>query len=316
MLAFLAALLILPLAMAGELDLSPQVRDSVRLGRVHARVEQYRRGELALPLPDDLAPTVQLASGLGGQIYRLDTAAVKASAALARTGAANDERLQGWLCIDAGEDIHVIFVGFDAADPATPGGLYHAVVSLKSGVVRWGDFNAPTAEAPLRTEPGAPREQLFPFDDALKREWTAHQVALRAHPGTAGAPLDPVVVQVDPTPGAEAYLVFLLARSPDPGRVQFGGHVAYKVHFEGQKVGLEPFAVATETLSWDRAELEAQAGDEQQLHGFYRSTADVPVPRELHVYESLVYELPFFLLAQDNLWHVHGVDIRYLGRVD
>jgi hypothetical protein len=316
MLATLFATLLLPLALAGDLDLTPRGMDAVRLGRVHARVEQYRRGELALPVPDALAPTVQLASGLGGQVYRLDSAALKASAALARTGALEDPRLAGWLCIDAGEDVHVIFVGLDPADEDVPGGLYHAVVSLKAGTVQWGDFVAPTEQRPLRGEPGPHPQALFPFDDALKREWTAHQLVLRAHPGVAGAPVDPVVVQVDPTPGAETYLVFLLARSPDPGRVQFGGHQAYKVRFAGDKVGLEPFAVASDTISWDRAELEASSGDEQILHGFFRSTAEVPVPRELHVYESLVYELPFFLLAQENLWHIHGVDIRYLGRVE
>lgn len=316
MLGTLIALLLLPLVTAGELDLSIQGGDAVRLGRAHARVEQYRRGELLLPMPDELAPTVQLASGLGGQIYRLDAAALKASAALARTGGTDDPRLAGWLCIDAGEDVHVIFVGLDHTRPEEPGGLYHAVVSLKSGVVQWGDFITPTPAAPLRGEPGPPREALFPFDAALAREWAAHQLVLRAHPSVAGSPVDPVVVQVDSTPGAEAYIVFLLARSPDPQRVQFGGHAAYKVRFQGEQVGLEPFALAKETLSWDRGELEASAGEGQTLHGFFRSTAEVPVPRELHVYESLVYELPFFLLAQDNLWHIHGVDIRYLGRVE
>jgi len=316
MLAFLFALLILPLATAGELDLTLQAQDQVRLGRVHARVEQYRRGDLAIPVPDLFAPTVELAAGLGGQIYRLDTAALEASAALTRAGGIDDARLAGWLCIDAGEDVHVIFVGLDHDDPDKPGGLYHAVVSLAGGMVQWGDFVAPTDAAPLRSEPGPPREELFPFDDALAREWAAHQVVLRAHPGVPGSPVDPVVVLVDPTPGAEAYLVFLLARSPDPGRVQFGGHEAYKVRFQGDQVSLEPFAVSKETMSWDRAMLEAKAGEQEILHGFFRTTAEVPVPRELHVYESLVYELPFFLLAQENLWHIHGVTIRYLGRVE
>ena len=316
MLATLFATLLLPLAVAGDLDLTPRVVDPVRLGRVHARVEQYRRGELELPVPSDLAPTVQLASGLGGQLYRLDSAALKASAALARTGALEDPRLAGWLCIDAGQDVHVIFVGLDPADPNVPGGLYHAVVSLQAGTVQWGDFVTPTEQQPLRNEPGPRPEGLFAFDAALQREWTAHQLVLRVHPGVAGSPVDPVVVQVDPTPGAEAYLVFLLARSLDPGRVQFGGHAAYKVRFQGGKVGLEPFALASDTISWDRAELEASSGADQILHGFFRSTAEVPVPRELHVYESLVYELPFFLLAQENLWHVHGVDVRFLGRVE
>ncbi len=316
MLATLIAALLIPAATAGELDLTPQGQDPVQLGRVHTRVEQYRRGELAVPVPAVLAPTVDLASGLGGQLYRLDTAALRASAALARAGATDDPRLQGWLCIDTGQDVHVIFVGLDPAEPTTPGGLYHAVVALDSGVVQWGDFTAPTEDAPLRTEPGPPREDLFPFDDALSREWTAHQLVLRAHPGVAGAPVDPVVVEVDSTPGAEAYIVFLLARSPDPRRIQFGGHAAYTVRFAGDKVGLEPFAVSKETMSWDRTQLEASTGQDQILHGFYRSTAEVPVPRELHVYESLVYELPFFLLAQENLWHVHGVTVHYLGRVD
>ncbi len=313
MLWALIAALWLPLASAGELDLRLHGIDPVRLGLVHARVERYRRGELAVPIPAEYADTVALAGGLGGQVYRLDTAALRASAALARTGGAGDPRLQGWLCIDAGEDVHVIFVGIDPDDPTTPGGLYHAVVDLQAGVVQWGDFVTPTDDAPLRGEPGPAREELFPFDDALMREWTAHQVVLRAHPVPAGAPVDPVVVQVEPTPGAEAYIVFLLSRSPDPGRVQFGGHQAYKVRFQGDQVGLEPFAVSKDAVSWDRLELEAQEGE---LHGFFRSTAEVPVPRELHVFESLVYELPFFLLAQDHLWHVHGVDIRYLGRVD
>ena len=316
MLATLLMTLLTPLALAGDLDLTPRGQDPVLLGRVHARVEQYRRGELELPVPAEMAGMVGLASGLGGQIYRLDTAALRASAALARVGAVSDPRLQGWLCVDAGEDVHVIFVGMDEAEQATPGGLYHAVVSLEDGVVQWGDFVAPTTASPLRGEPGAAPAGLFPFDAELKREWTAHQLVLRTHPMVGGEPVDPVVVQVDPTPGAEGYLVFLLARSPDPGSVQFGGHAAYMVRFDGERVGLEPFALAKETVRWDRSALEAAEGEEQILHGFFRRTAEVPVPRELHVYESLVYEMPFFLLAQDNLWHVHGVGVRYLGRVE
>jgi hypothetical protein len=315
MLASLLPLLI-PLALATEapLDLMPQTTDAERVARVQERVEQYRGGQLALPIPDEHAATVQLASGLGGQLYRLDTAALAASAALARVGAIDDPRLQGWLCIDTGQDVHVIFVGIDPQAPDSPGGLYHAVVSLDSGVVRWGDFTAPTDQAPLRGEPGEPPAALFPFDQALEREWTAHQVVLRAHPGAAEAPVDPVVVQVDETPGAEAYLVFLLARSPDPDRIQFGGHAAYKVRFQGEQVGLQPFAVSKDTASIARADLGTP--EDQALHGFFRSTVELPVPRELHVYESLVYELPLFLLAQDKLWHVHGVDIRFLGKVE
>jgi hypothetical protein len=313
MLTSLLALWI-PLSLATEapLDLTPQAAGPERIARVQERVEQYRAGELALPIPDELAATVQLAGSLGGQIYRLDAAALAASAALVRVGAADDPRLQGWLCIDTGQDVQVVFVGLDPAAPDSPGGLFHAVVSLDSGLVRWGDFVTPSAQAPLRGEPGPAPEGLFPFDAALEREWTAHQVVLRTHPGAVDRPVDPVVVQVDDTPGAEAYLVFLLARSSDPARIQFGGHAAYKVRFQGEQVGLQPFAVSKDTASIARADL----GSEQGLHGFFRSTAELPVPRELHVYESLVYQLPLFLLAQDMLWHIHGVDIRFLGRVE
>jgi hypothetical protein len=315
MLAILALALALPLVGATELDLAlPD--EQVLLGRVHSRVERYRRGELLLPVPVEHQGTVELAVGLGAQLYRLDTAAVRASAALARAGAVEDPRLQGWLCVDAGDDVHVVFVGIDPAVPDTPGGLYHAVVDLDAGSVGWGDFAAEGAAAPLRAEPGPPRGELFPFDTGLLREWQAHQAVLRSQPSASERPLDPVVVQVDPTPGAEAYLVFLLARSVDPRRIQFGGHAAYMVRFEGDRLGIKPYAISKETISWDRRELHEASAEDRVMAGFFRRSPELSVPRELHVYESLVYELPFFLLAERDLWYVEGARLGYLGRVD
>jgi hypothetical protein len=229
-------------------------------------------------------------------------------------GAVEDPRLQGWLCVDGGEQVHVIFVGIDPAEPTSPGGLHHAVVDLKGGTVQW-SLSADDGSMTLAPSPGQAPADLLPLGGDLLQEWQAHQAVLQAYPGAAEMPVDPVVVQVDATPGAEAYIVFLLARSLDPQRIQFGGHTAMMVRFQEGKLGLKPFVQSRDSLAWDRQELMAARDEGEVLHGFFRSSDEVPAPRELHVYESLVYELPFFMLAQDNLWHVEGVKLSYLGKV-
>ncbi len=307
----LLALLLSPVVPAADLALDALATDAARLARIEARVEQYRQGLVNPPVPPELLGMVEMASGLGGHVYRLDAAALKASAALARMGAADDSRLQGWLCVDAGQDVHVIFVGVTAEPPHSLGGLYHAVVSLDSGTVRWGDFAAPSDQRPLRADAGPAPVELHPLGDDLLREWQAREAVLQAHPSAEGAVVDPVVVQVE-----DSSLVFLLARSADPAVIQLGGHAAYMARFTGTQVGLKPFAVSREIVTIPRVALEPDAGSEQAFHGLFRSTDEVPVPRELHVYESLVYELPFFLTAQDHLWHVQGVTVRYLGKVE
>ncbi len=311
MLASLLSLLAASAVHAADLQPAAHDIDAAHLARLEERVEQYRLGLVNPPVPAELQGMVELAAGLGGQVYRLDSAALLASAALARVGAVDDPRLQGWLCVDAGQDVHVVFVGVSLEPPHTLGGLYHALVSLDDGLVQWGDFVAPAPERPLRNEPGTPPAELFPLGDDLLQEWRAREAVLQAHPPAPGMVVDPVVVQIE-----DSSLVFLLARSLDPAFIQFGGHAAYMARFSEGGVGLKPFAVALETVSISRSSVDPPVGSEQALHGLFRSTDEVPVPLALHVYESLVYELPFFLTAQGHLWHVHGVDLRYLGKVD
>ncbi len=299
---------------AQEQGAPPLTADQQRFERIQARVLMYRQGVLAADVPQELAGMVGLASQMGLALHRLDSAALRASAALVAGGAISDPRLWGWLCIDAGEVVHVIFAGGAPDGSGSPGGLYHALVPMAGGPVQWGDFSIASAERPLRDEPGSPPEELFPFDEGMQREWQARQAVLAAHPPAPGSAVDTLVIQLENTPGAQRYLVFQLARAADKAAIQLGGHGAWSVRFQQDRLSIEPYALSQPAELLSRAELEA-AQQEPDFPGLIRSTGDVPVPRELHVYESLVNQLPFYLATQQQLWRVDGIDIRYLGRL-
>lgn len=240
------------------------------------------------PLPAPLRADVARAEQVGEALYWHDRAAWIATDVLfAAHVLPDDRRVQGWLTHDEGAGrMRVDFVG------EVDGTLrrLHAV-ELVPG--EKGQHTSPTPPPPL--------------DAADVAAFRARQRALAADFRACTRTYNPVVLP-GALEGQDGWLVYLLAASPRREERVLGGHHRLLVTPDGARV--------EEQVELSRGCLTVEApptpeGTEEAALTVTHALS--PAPNETHVFTSLRYEVPLYVLTQAGMWKVDGKRIAYLG---
>lgn len=108
-----------------------------------------------------------------------------------------------------------------------------------------------------------------------------------------------------PDPDGSGWLVYAMAATTEPDTLMVGGHVRYTLSADGQTVEhTEP--LATSCAKAPLADL-ARAADTDGHEGLALRTSLTAMPLETHVFLSLTYGLPLFVVGTDlKMWKVDG----------
>jgi hypothetical protein len=241
------------------------------------------RSQDAPPTPVEAWP-LEKVQRLGQALYDQDIAAARGTdALLARFSGQPPSDLAGWIVVGEGRNQTVRFLaregdGFRAAwDIPVRNGRAGAVVEV--------------------TDTALPPEQLAMF---RARTTAASNIgALRCTPRYNAVVLN--------DPDSDGWLVWLLASTNQSNQLIVTGHYRFRISADG-----------TEVLRRDQlsATCIIQTADpaQGQLAGLTVSHIVSPQPVETHVFTSLLYRLPVFVVAGDKLYGVEGARIREVRR--
>jgi hypothetical protein len=221
---------------------------------------------------------------LGQALYDQDVAAARATdALLARFGGTPPSNLAGWIVVGEGRAQTVRFLTRDG-DSVRPGWD----VPVRNG--RAGQL----AEA---TDPALPPEQQAMF----RARMTAAQNigAMRCSPRYNAVVLD--------DPDSDGWLVWLLASTSQADQLVLTGHYRFRISADGADV------LRRDQLSATCIIQPVPAGQGQMV-GVTVSHIVSPLPAETHVFTSLLYRLPVYVVAGDKLYAVEGARIREVRR--
>lgn len=242
----------------------------------------------AAPTPqtrDPEAPTLidpwplEKVSRLGDALYRQDIASARGTDALvARFGQDGlPQDLRGWITVPEGRNHRVRFVA--ERDGRMVAAYDIVVVGERAGPAEDADGEPLSAE------------QQAMFDARLTA--ASNIGALRCTPR-----YNPVVMK---DPDSDSWLVWLLASTTDPNQVIMTGHYRFRVSADGQAV------LNRDQLSASCVIQPRPPGEAMGL-GVSHIVSDLPV--ETHVFTSLLYRLPVYVIIGDKTWHVNGARIR------
>ena len=104
-------------------------------------------------------------------------------------------------------------------------------------------------------------------------------------------------------PDGDGWLIYALAASTNPDQVMIGGHVRYSISADGGTIEhVEPLATSCATAPL--AELE-RAAETNGNEGLALRSSLSTMPLETHVFLSLTYDLPLFVVGTDlKMWRV------------
>lgn len=219
---------------------------------------------------------------LGTAIWRQDVAAARATdALLAASGGQAPQGLIGWI---VSPDANGQRVRFLSGQPAAPQAYKDVVVDseLKAG----------------------------PVTDAASAELSADELAQFAARNTAGQAIGPLrcaaqynaVILKDPQ--GEGWLVWLLASTTQANIVPMGGHYRFHISADGRTVEKRE-QLSGGCLDMDRS--QAQQGG--RTVGLVTNLVVAPQPLEVHVFLSLLNQLPIYTITGDKVWEVRGARI-------
>lgn len=221
---------------------------------------------------------------IGAALYRQDAAAAVASDALTRHFRNRPPAgLIGWIVVDEGENQRVRFLSQE-------NGQRRAAwdVLVTSG-------GAGPVEAAV--DPVLPADQLARFE---ARMTAANQIGeLRC------AQRYNAVVLKDPD--SDDWLVWLLASTTDPNSLILTGHYRFRISADGHSL-LRRDQLSATCITSDRRE----AARDGQLNALVVSHIVSPLPVETHVFASLLYRLPIYVVTvgNDTIWAVEGAKVR------
>ncbi|PZR34165.1 hypothetical protein [Caulobacter segnis] len=210
---------------------------------------------------------------LGATIYRQDRAAWLASDALtAKIKDPAKEKIIGWVVEGHGDAETVRFVRDAGQGPEL---AFDVEVTAKGA-----------------GKPTAPSDRVLsePARAAFAARMTAARIAPRPCAGTFNS-----VVAKDPT--SDGWLVWLLSPSPTRGAVPVGGHYRFSISADGQTVK-QVDALSASCLTLQPP--PANAGGA----GLVASHVVSPTPVETHVFLSLAYRQPLYIVTGDQFWPV------------
>lgn len=114
-----------------------------------------------------------------------------------------------------------------------------------------------------------------------------------------------------PDPDGDGWLVYAIATSIDADTIMVGGHVRYTINAAGDVIqDAEPLASACAEAP--RAELERAAAT-RGSEGLALRSSLATTPLETHVYLSLMYALPLYVVGTDlKMWQVDAGHMQVL----
>lgn len=216
---------------------------------------------------------------LGVALYRQDIAAWRATDALrAKVPDLAAAGVKGWLVEVDGEAAKVRFLRDTGA--GLEAGYDVEVTSKGAGAV------------------------VEPSDRSL----TAEERTMFAARQTAMANLPPKLCRagynsaIVKDPDGDGWLVWMLAPSPAAGAIPVGGHFRFTISADGKTVERRD-ALSASCLVLQLPQLPAGA----QPAGLVASHVVSPTPIETHVFLSLLYRQPFYVVTgKDQVWSVSG----------
>lgn len=212
---------------------------------------------------------------LGGTIYRQDRAAWLASDALmAKVKDPAKEKILGWVVEGHGDADTVRFLRDTGQGPEAG---FDVEVTAKGA----GPVTTPTDRA-LTDEERA----------AFAARMTAAKVAPKPCAGTFNS-----VVAKDPT--GDGWLVWLLSPAPAKNAIPVGGHYRFSISADGKTIR-QVDALSASCL----ALASGQAPPGGKVAGVIASHVVSPTPVETHVFLSLAYRQPLYVLTGDRFWRV------------
>lgn len=235
------------------------------------------------PTPVEVWPLAKV-QRLGQALYDQDIAAARGTdALLARFNGQPPADLAGWIVVGEGRDQTIRFLARD------------------------GDGFRAAWDIPVRN--GRAGEVVEVADAVLPPEQQAMFRARMTAAGSIGSlrctPRYNAVVLDDPD--SDGWLVWLLASTNQTNQLILTGHYRFRVSADGSEV------LRRDQLS---ASCIIQAADpaQGQLAGLTVSHIVSPQPVETHVFTSLLYRLPVYVVAGDRLYAVEGARIREVRR--
>lgn len=214
---------------------------------------------------------------LGGTIYRQDRAAWLASDALtAKIKDPTKEKIVGWIVEGHGDADTVRFLRDTGQGPEA---AFDVEVTAKGA-------GKPTMPA----DRGLTDEERAAFAARM----TAAKVAPKPCAGTFNS-----VVAKDPT--GDGWLVWLLSPAPARNTIPVGGHYRFSISADGKTIR-QVDALSASCLALQPPQTP-QGG---KVAGLIASHVVSPTPVETHVFLSLAYRQPLFVITGDRLWPIQG----------
>jgi hypothetical protein len=235
------------------------------------------------PTPVEVWPLAKV-QRLGQALYDQDIAAARGTdALLARFNGQPPADLAGWIVVGEGRDQTVRFLARD------------------------GDGFRAAWDIPVRN--GRAGEVVEVADTVLPPEQQAMFRARMTAAGNIGSlrctPRYNAVVLDDPD--SDGWLVWLLASTNQANQLILTGHYRFRVSADGSEV------LRRDQLSASCI-IQAAGPAQGQLAGLTVSHIVSPQPVETHVFTSLLYRLPVYVVAGDKLYAVEGARIREVRR--
>lgn len=210
---------------------------------------------------------------LGATIYRQDRAAWLASDALmAKIKDPAKEKIVGWVVEGRGDADTVRFVRDTGQGPEA--GFDVEVTAKGAG------------------KPTTPSDRAL--TDRERAAFAARMSAAKIAPKPCAGTFNSVVAK-DPT--SDGWLVWLLSPSPARGAVPVGGHYRFSISADGRTVK-QVDALSASCLTLQPPPPDAKAA------GLVASHVVSPTPVETHVFLSLAYRQPLYVVTGEQLWPV------------
>jgi hypothetical protein len=245
--------------------------------------------EPALPIPADLAPSVEQSARLGRLIYEVDKAsAIGTDVLRARVPDYRSRRVTGWLTLEEGD----------------AGGAGRAF-----SVLFYNDENPPRFVFKIRVpRTGEPTlEEYTPpeaLNDEMMRLYRARRAAIAVAP-TGRRRMNPVILPISTAGQPNSILVYLLAAEMVPGQMVFGVHWRVLMSEDGFTIkDVKPLTKSALVVS-DKLPADVPPGAKLVAHMVSHLVTDWPL--ETHVFVSLLHKnVPIYVVTRRGLWLVIG----------
>jgi hypothetical protein len=245
------------------------------------------------PIPSDLKAAVEMAQGIGSQLYVLDkVASIATDVLLAHVSDYKQQNLAGYLPLreglEGGHPTDIFLVSFYTKDE--PPRLKYQVRVIPEAKPTFEAFN-PTKEMPA----------------SMVAVALARQTAINALP-THKQPMNPVVMPGEAI-GKSGVLVYLIAGTREPSVAVLGQHFRAIVPLGSNTVSeIEP-------LSKTVIELPTEGPSGEPVAALMVTHLVSDYPMETHVLASLQTKLAVYVGTRRGLWVIEKGRIAYLGEL-